>query len=480
MNRLSIAIIAASVCISTGCSTAPDHPSEDAQNNSTAPSITDSGESLIQRNELDNSETPDNATPTRSSVESPEQFGKLIATLTEKAQRLEAQMKHAEAAKIWNELAERLASTFGPDAWQTQNAKFSRELASRAANLSAEQSRQFQQVIQLNRQTRQSVADNELNNAIEAAVRSRELLMQIIPDADVTIARQSLEIAMLQSTLGDHSAAVENYQSAIRRFQRSQVLLHPDLERAHAGLATAALAAGNVPQALANQKEATRIAGSLWGDRSVDYALQANQLGVLYHRSGELSTALKILRASEVIRRNHLGPDDPQVGHSRFNIGVVLMDMKQYDEALDNFKQAEQILLATSRPDWKAVSECQSKMATIYMLGGHFVPAQAMLQSALTNLKQSASYAPEEVNALQYRLAIALAKQGKYDRARPMLEQLVDFQKRTLGDHPDTLKSLQALALVMQQTRQTDAAERLSSEARRMAEALPDTTKFRR
>ncbi len=479
MNRTAIAIIALSIFVLTGCSNEPDRQSE-SKRDAAAPNIAETDHTVIQRNDADAVSPSQKADAAQPQTGQTEELSKLFAALTHKAQQLEAEMKHAEAAEVWTELAEKLTQTFGPEAWQTQNAVWSRDFAVRAAELGDGQLQKLRQITQLNRQAQKLISDHDLSQAIDTALQSRELLEQTIPDANVPLARQSLEIAALQAAIGDHDSAVKNYQAAIHRFHQSNMTRHPDLERAHAGLAAAALATGNVAQALANQKEATRIAGSLWGDGSIDYALQANQLGVLHHRSGDLQTALRILRASEAIRRNHLGPDHPQVGHSRFNIGVVLMDMKQYDEALGNFKQAEQILLAAPRPDWKSVSECQSKMATLYMLGGHFVPAQSMLQSALTNLKQSPSFTPDEINALQYRLAIALAKQGKYDRARPMLEQLVDVQRRTLGDHPDTLKSIQALALVMQQTRQSDAAERLNSEARRMAEALPNSTQFRR
>ena len=247
---------------------------------------------------------------------------------------------------------------------------------------------------------------------------------------------------------------------------------HPELQLAHAGLAAAYARKGQLAPAVANQKHATRIAGVIEGLQSTEYATQANQLGVLYHQAGNLQVAHDILQATKAIRGRVLGQRSTAFGHSCMNLGVVALDQKQLDEAEENFTVAEQIFAAEFGAGNSLSSRSKSHLATIQMLRNRPDLAERFLRDVVDDLAEAESSDSEGLLAHRYRLAIALARQGKYEDAGPLLESVIDQQRQRFGESdPRTMKSLKAYVLLLESSHQNDAAKAIRQQINRVAKS---------
>ena len=64
--------------------------------------------------------------------------------------------------------------------------------------------------------------------------------------------------------------------------------------------------------------------------------------------------------------------------------------------------------------------------------------------------------------AAQHRLASALWRAGQKKEAEPLVRQVLETRRRVLGeDHPDTLRSKNNLAVLLEQTGRREEAKRL-------------------
>lgn len=443
-----VACLALLVVVSIGCSTENQVSMERSDH-----------EPPIVRNERQSGTVGLPENPTHSAE------NQLVARLKELSQQvnqLEAEMRFEEAFACWEKITESAELCFGQDSWQLKNARISMAFAHVAAGFSDLQKQQFLEVRSLNQAAAERLAEQDYEPALRNALNSLDVLSRLTGPESVMMGRLVLQIAGIREKLGRNEEAASDIHRGIRILRGQGFACHPELEAAHSTLASIYSRGEQLPPSIANQKVATRMASQLWGDQSVRYAMQANQLGVIYHQSGENVTALKVLRGSEAICRLNLGPNALDVGSIRMNIGLVLMELGNHSESLDNLQMAEQVFLKHVPRPHAMIAECKTKMATMHMLNQRYVLAEEILRSSLKEQQQVPGVTPSQLAVTEYRLSIALGQQGKYDRTQPLLEKVIAIQQRDLGmANPFTVRSLQAYANVLKQTRQVEAAQRV-------------------
>ena len=391
-----------------------------------------------------------------------------LESLTEQAKQLETDYKFQEAAELWSQVGEILREKFGQESWQFKNAQLSREFAVQASKLDSQQMNQLRLLQNNVANVAKFTAANQAEPALAAALRAHEYSTSLFGGQSAIVGRQWLQMGELQMEAGFKDGARHSFHKGVDVLKGLQIVNHPEVEKAHAALAAIYAQQKQFGPAVENQKEATKIAARIWGENSVDYALQANQLGVIFQRAGRLETALGVLQASEVIRRNELGKNSLPVAHSLLNIGIVQQGMRKYDDAYASYQRAEEIL--ASHNESGSLLECRSNLATIQMLKGRYSDAEAVLESVLTSLNSNPKTTPVLLAKYQFRLAIAQAKQGKYDRAQPLLEQTLAIQKANLreGDG-ETIKTMKAYALVLEKTKQFAASKKIKQQIQLVA-----------
>ncbi len=412
---------------------------------------------------------PGNAAPERDQLSAQAAAeAKRLEELTDLANAAQGRFAFAEAAGFWTEAQELLGRLYGPQAWQTTNARLAAESAKLQAQFTAAQLASLKELYDWQVEIASLLKESRYSPALDLAERSRERTLQLFGADAWMMGKQWIQVARLQQLNNHHEAAIAAYREAILLHDKYLGEIHPDKETLHAYLGEAFLAAGQFRPAVDNFSKSALLAQRLWGESSLKYATRANDLGVAYQRAGDLETAVRVLRAAESIRRRELGMDDPLVAHCLLNLGTVYMEMNRYELAVQCFEQALPILQTKLGIGSRIVIEGHLRYSASLVLAGQSSTAETVLSTLVAALADKPGTSADRATA-QYRLAILQAKQGKYAEAEPNLKEAITTQAKVWGgEHRTTELSKLALAKVYERTGRAAEAQSLQSQIRQV------------
>jgi eukaryotic-like serine/threonine-protein kinase len=207
-------------------------------------------------------------------------------------------------------------------------------------------------------------------------------------------------------------------------------------------------AAGKIDKAFVNQPEV---------EASVRLAV-----GDTYRSLGLYKEAEPQIRRALDLRREHLGPEDPETFKAVNSWGMLLIHSARLAEAepvcRDNL-EARRRVLGPEHPDtlyslhiWAYLLLRQEKYAEAEKLNRECLEARRRILG------------PEDRDTLMtsHNLAQTLYNEGKRDEAEPLHRQNLEVRRRVLGpEDPDTTFSMNDLALVLWDQGKLDEAEAL-------------------
>ncbi len=351
------------------------------------------------------------------------EFAEGLAAVTGQAQQLETELAFGQAVGVWKSIDAALSQKYGPESWQAANARLSAIIAEMQMGFVGEQRHDSLRVQELQRQLSEAVKNGDRQAAIKLADSSIQLTEGLFGENSPLVGKQLLQLGTLYSQAGQPDRAISSLHRANEILKTTFHSKHPDIERVHSELGMIYLAKGSFGPAISNLKTATSLAAELWGEDSLNYALEANELAVAYQQTGQPGTALKIHQAAELIRMRKLGLDHALVAYSRLNAGIACIDLKDYELARKYLMQAIDGFQSQNQIEAHLLDRARGKLATVHMLTGLPNLAEPLLEEMLRSQVAQFGTDHAEIAELQYRLGIALAKQGKYDRAEPMLRQ---------------------------------------------------------
>ena len=376
-----------------------------------------------------------------------------MVELRDQALSYESAMKFEEAADVWRQIEHQVSSDFGENSWQAINAKIAHKNALRHAELMANYSAELNQMAVHQKQIKSAFANKQYAQALEQSQRLLNLQEPLFGDVSTVTARLKLQIGTLQQKLGQYEAALKNLHSGIEILRAKGIELHPELEVALSGLADIYSTQQKFRPAVANQKAATQLSGHMWGTDSLQYANQANQLGVIFHRAGNHDVAVNILNTAKEIRKNKLGAESLEYAHSCLNMGVALIAQQKLEEAQQQLSQARSIFGEKLGMANDYAVRCNAQLSTVTMLQNRPELAETLLQEIVD--AGGESIPSSQLADYKFKLAIAQARQGKYKSAEPMLNEVLRRQHQIHGaDSAQVSKTLNALAKVYQATHQ--------------------------
>lgn len=399
-----------------------------------------------------------------------QEFAENLAALTEQAQRYETELEFENAASEWKAIDTALSEKYGRESWQAANARLSAIICDMQLGFTGEQRHDSLRVQELQRQFRDATQQGDSQSAIKFADSSIEITESLFGGNSPLVGKQLLQLGVLYGQTDQAEQAVRTLNRANEILKKTFHAKHPDIERVHLELGRIYLDKGSFGPAISNLKMATSLAAELWGDDSLNFAQEANELAVAYQLAGQPQTSLKIHQAAELIRMRKLGPDHALVAHSRLNAAIACIDLKDYElaqkyllQAIDGFQSQNQI-------EAHLLDRARGKLATVYMLNGQPELAEPLLQEMLQSQVSQFGTDHAEIAELQYRLGIAFAKQGKYDSAEPILRQALATQHRHLKPgNPKMMLSMKAMALLLQRTHRENESRQFLEEIERIA-----------
>lgn len=402
-------------------------------------------------------------------------FGKKLDELSSLASQQQTDFNFADAAQTWKQVEQLLVDEFGAESWQTVNAKLAGDTASIEANFSEEEIEKLRTIFEKQQAIGGSLRNNDLQSAMKLSAESSQMTEELFGAESFMMGKQLMQLARMYQQIGRFELAATEFKHAAIILTKFLGENHPDLEICNAYLGEVYAAQGQVEQSIAHHSKATEISGYVWGEDSLRFAARANELGVAFHRNRQYDTAIKVLRTAEAIRRGRLSETHPQVAHSLSNLGIVYLDNDEKAVAEKCLQESHDIFRKHYGDSHGLTADCKSKLATVKMLVQKPDEAE-MLLTQLINLVQDNSN-PAAVSTLQYRLAIALSRQGKYTRAEPLFQSALQLQKESFGaTHQATVATMKAYALLLKQSKRENEAEQLYAEINRVAQQPSETT----
>ncbi len=387
-----------------------------------------------------------------------------LAEVSRLASECQQRFEFTESMKHWQRVVEILTELHGAESWQTRNAVEFQRICQWQSRFNQPQREQLLRLLQLQEGIAQNLQQNRIAEALAMSREATQLATQLYAEQPFFLAKQMLQLGRCEHLNGNFAVAFGHYQESLRLLTEHFGERHPDVEALYGYLGETALAQRENLLAIDYYKAAGRLAEELWGKSSLEVALRANELGVAFHRLRDFPTATKLHRTAESIRREKLGPDHPLVGHSLYNLAVIYLDTSRLDLAEQCLGQALEIFRKQYPQGHPVAWEIQHKLATTWMLQGKVGQAETALKE-LVDLGNRHTIARDQLLLWRYRLAIACAKQQKYDAAESILVEVLAEQERSLGAvHEDTVRTRNALATLYAQTNRRDLADQLGNQ----------------
>ena len=380
-------------------------------------------------------------------------YGKKLADLRDQARSLESEMNFAAAAEVWQRIQNQVSSDFGGNSWQAINAKIAHKAAQRNDQLKPNYSTELRQIASLQANIKSAFMRDQYSQALDLSGQLLRLQEPLFGEISMDIARLKLQIGTLQNKFSLDEPALQNLHAGVGIFRARGIELHPELEAALASLADIYTRQKKYRPAVANQKAATQLAGHLWGTDNLQYARQANQLGVIFHRAGNHSVAFDILNTAKQIRAEKLGTDSVEYAHSCLNLGIVTLSQQKLDQAQKLLVEARTIFGEKQGVADEYTIRSNAQLATVMMLQNRPDLAEKLLDEVVR--AGGSSISTSQLVNYKYKLAIALARQGKYETAEPLLQEILGQQKTVHGSSSTQVAStLKALVKVYEATHQ--------------------------
>ena len=194
-------------------------------------------------------------------------------------------------------------------------------------------------------------------------------------------------------------------------------------------------------------------------------------IGSVYESLGLYPQSRKLLDQSVSLRRQVLGPKNPELLSSLNELARVMRFEGQLSAAESTLQDA----LVTDRsvlgPENSVTLDCMIELANVLHEEGRLAESEKLKRETLAI--QRRVLGPENPETLRTltNLGLTLAEQGRLQESEALLREALDLRRKVLGpDHPETLRTESFLADYLGIDHQLDEAEELQR----------DTLKIRR
>ena len=196
------------------------------------------------------------------------------------------------------------------------------------------------------------------------------------------------------------------------------------------------------------------------GSQHPDYAAAIFNLGVLLQQQGNLDEARGLLTEALDLRRESLGESDPQYAAGLLQLADILQAQGDLDTAERLIRQALDIQRTTLGVNDPALAGSLTSHALLLNRRGDIAAAEPLLRRALAIRKdQQGERHPLYASALS-NLALLLWRRGDDAEAESLLRRALVIRDEALGpNHPDSVETRDYLAAISEKGRSEFAQE---------------------
>jgi serine/threonine-protein kinase len=192
---------------------------------------------------------------------------------------------------------------------------------------------------------------------------------------------------------------------------------------------------GNVAEGLSEMRAVLQEQEEILGPDNLQVEQTHGRLGGLWLKAGDPVSAIKSLQDALRISTVHsAGKPTSAVAICRLNLGVMFANAHRYNEALDQWREADRTYSSLVGVDSENARMARSGIAFALTKLGEFDEADAMFAALHQHPFRSAA---EEV-LIKSRLGVLRSAQGRHEEALALLREASD----SLANAPDRLRAL--------------------------------------
>jgi serine/threonine protein kinase/Flp pilus assembly protein TadD len=207
------------------------------------------------------------------------------------------------------------------------------------------------------------------------------------------------------------------------------------------------------------------IATAFAGEPLVEASVR-NTLGVSYWYLGDREKALEEQKRAIALRRQELGPDDPETVGAMNDLAIVLNQVGKFADAQKILEEVVAVKRRALGPEDPLTLKSVNNLAIALALQGLLEDAVKLLEETLEIQRRIEG--PESITTLRsaYNLAIMRRHLGRWAGARPLFDESLQTLRRVFGpDHQDTLRVVNGLGELLLDQRRPAEARALFEEA---------------
>ncbi|HTE51885.1 MAG TPA: tetratricopeptide repeat protein [Kofleriaceae bacterium] len=295
----------------------------------------------------------------------------------------------------------------------------------------------------------------------EALTRARRLLARIEPLHDASLlARAVYNLGNAEANAGELASAEASLRRAVQEaanardhrlvadtWNRLLILVGQELRRPDEALALEPAARAAVAQA---------------GDDPIQHAMLETTLGSLQHALGHFAASRDHFVAARDRFVAARGPDHPHVANAEANLGAVLMQLSQLDEAARSLERAIAIMRIAYGENHPVVGKALYNYASVDSRRKDWAASEKHARASVAVYEHVLGANRPETASSRISLARALREQGRLPEARAELEVARDALAASLPPtHPDLARLHNELGQIAEAQKDYREAERL-------------------
>ncbi len=163
-------------------------------------------------------------------------------------------------------------------------------------------------------------------------------------------------------------------------------------------------------------------------------ALSYDNIGVLYHRQGEISMAIKNYDKALEIRLKNYGENHPITSKSYIKIGMLNRVQGKNQEAISNFNKALDILIQKYGEDHIKIANLHSRIAGSYTFLSAYEKAEFHIKKALEIKTNSNSEDRKSLASLYYKLGMLYIDTDRFKLSEKKYQKALEIYTELYGD----------------------------------------------
>ncbi|MCH2131534.1 MAG: tetratricopeptide repeat protein, partial [Pirellulaceae bacterium] len=339
---------------------------------------------------------------------------------------------------------------FGEESWQATNARLAIDNVRRRMSLGDDQQRLLDKIREAESA---ALAQGQNPAATERWGQVRKLAEAFWGYEHAATAKYFDREAASHQFQGQFIQAGELYESSLRIRAKVLGAEHPDYVATLGRIAEVHAAVEEYEDSIRFYEEAVRRSRRIWGAEHRRYAALLTRLGVVQHRMGEMDQSELSLGEAFSILQQNMDQARLAFAETSYNLGAFYFDQNDLVQAVEFHQFALDAYIAEVGLDHDRTWHSMDSLAAVYMAQQDYLHAEQLLDEVATSRAKCLGDRHALTVRTQFRLAVALGSQGKYDSAEPLFLRVLQIQRADSRTEPtDLRKTSTAYAALLERT----------------------------